>query len=294
MMRDSLTRRTLLGLAGAAMLNPRLLAAGSSTLVLDAAADRKSQVTVWRARGWKRGTVLFSHGALSSPSKYPTLIEAWVAAGYDVFAPLHVDSEEHPDTKRYAGFASWRARIEDMRALAAHVDAKSVIAAGHSYGALVALTLGGVQAVPPAGITDPLRIAKVKASVAFSPPAPIPKLIEAAGYTTLAVPALVQTGDRDMPPGVTAADGWKAHLLPFEAAAPGGDRYGLVLAGVDHYFGGGICKFDVPGPPQTQQLAAAAEISTLFINAFGANKASARRALDARLSDSGPVILRRR
>lgn len=294
MIHINLSRRTLLGLAGAALLNPRLLAANSSTLVLDAASDRKSTVTVWRASGWKRGTIMFSHGALSSPSKYPTLVNAWVAAGYDVFAPLHVDSEEHPDTKRYAGFASWRARIEDMRALSAHIDAKSLIAAGHSYGALVALTLGGAQAVPPEGITGPLRDPRVRASVAFSPPAPIPKLIEAGGYATLAVPALVQTGDRDTPPGVAAADGWKAHLLPFEAPAPGGNRYGLVLAGVDHYFGGAICKFDYPGPAQTSQLATAAEISTLFINAYGANKAAARRALDARLSDSGPVILRRR
>ena len=139
-------------------------------------------------------------------------------------------------------------------------------------------------------MTGPLRIAKVQAVIAFSPPAPVPGLITAEGYKTLAVPALIQTGDRDNPPG-TPADAWNLHLLPYEAAAPGGHRYALVLAGVDHYFGGGICKFDMPGPVQTAQLRTAAEISTVFLDAYGANQSRARKALTARLSATGTVIL---
>jgi pimeloyl-ACP methyl ester carboxylesterase len=238
--------------------------------------------------------VLFSHGAMSAPDKYAGLIGAWVNAGYDVFAPLHVDSLEHPDTARYTGFASWRARIEDMRALAHHVDAKRYVAAGHSYGGLVALTLGGASPVPPAGIVGPLRDPRVCAALAFSPPAPIPGLIAPDGYASLAVPALIQTGDRDVPPGASGPDGWKSHLLAFDSAAPGGDRYALVLEGVDHYFGGAICKFDYPGPPQSIQLAQAAAVSTLFLDTYSAGRSSARRALAARLSDRGAVQLRRR
>ena len=294
MSRKHLSRRSLLAMLGTVALAPQRLLASSTNITLSASATRSSNVTRWQAHGARRGTILFSHGALSSPSKYPGLIGAWVDAGYDVYAPLHVDSEDHPDTKKYVGFASWRARIEDMRALAQHVTDKSYVAAGHSYGALVALTLGGAAALPPEGITGSLRDPRVRASVAFSPPAPVPKLIDAAGYATLAVPALIQTGDRDIPPGASAADGWKGHLLPYDLAAAGGDRYALILQGVDHYFGGAICRHSVAGPIQLAQLKSAAEISTLFIDAYSTNGMAARAALQRRLADSGPVILRRK
>jgi len=294
-MSPPLSRRELLAGIGALALAPAALAkTPPSLIILQPTPGRRSEVSMWRARGRRRGTILFSHGAMSSPLKYPGLIGPWSEAGYDVFAPLHVDSLDHPDTAKYPGLASWAARLEDMRALSAHVDAKSYIAAGHSYGGLVALTLGGSAAAVPPGFQGSLRDPRVRAVVAFSPPGPIPALITKEGYATLAVPALIQTDDLDSPPGTPAADGWKLHLVPYEAPAAGGSRYALVLAGVDHYFGGAICKFDLPGPPQTQQLQIAAQISTQFIDAYGAGRASARRALDRQLRADGPAILTRR
>ena len=288
-----LSRRKLLALIGALAISPGLLAAASEALVIQSAAGRTTTVTVWRAQGAHRGTIVFSHGALSSPAHYDGLIGAWILAGYDVLAPLHVDSSEHPETAKFPGMASWRARIEDMRALAKHIPDASYIAAGHSYGALVALTLGGASAVPPEGLGAPLRDPRVRAVVAFSPPAPIPKLIEAAGYATLAVPALIQTGDRDVPPGSAVdANAWQKHLVAFDAAAPGGDRYALVLAGVDHYFGGLICNPKQTGPDQTAQLRVASELSQLFIEAYGSGSSSARQALGEHLNESGGTRLR--
>lgn len=290
-----LSRRELLAGFGALALTPAALAdAAPSLLTLQPTAERRSEVSVWRARGRRRGTILFSHGAMSSPFKYPGLIGPWSEAGYDVFAPLHVDSLDHPDSAKYPGLASWTARIEDMRALSAHIGTSSYIAAGHSYGGLVALTLGGAAAVAPPGVSGSLRDPRARAVVAFSPPAPVPALITLEGYAALAVPALIQTGDLDSPPGAPAGDGWKLHLAPYEAPAAGGSRYALVLAGVDHYFGGAICKFNLPGPPQTDQLQVAAQISTRFIDAYGAGRASARRALDRQLRSAGPTILTRR
>ena len=291
----SLSRRDLLTGFGALALAPAALAdSGPSVITLLPAPGRTSAVSVWRARGRRRGTILFSHGAMSSPLKYPGLIGPWTEAGYDVFAPLHVDSLDHPETAKYPGLASWAARLEDMRALSAHVGTKDYVAAGHSYGGLVALTLGGAEAVVPNGIEGPLRDPRARAVVAFSPPGPIPGLITKEGYATLAVPALIQTGDLDSPPGTPPADGWKLHLVPYEAPATGGSRYALVLAGVDHYFGGAICKYDLPGPPQTEQLQRAAQISARFIDAFGGGRPSARRALDRQLRSDGPIILTRR
>ena len=287
----NLNRRTLMGLMGAAAVVPAWATAQPEHVELPIDGGRKSTVTIWRPRGHRRGTILFSHGAQSSPRYYDGLILPGQRAGYEIYAPLHVDSKEHPDTAQYKGFATWRARIEDMRALAAYVKAHEYIAAGHSFGALVALTLGGASAIPPEGITGELRDPRVRAAVAFSPPAPIPKLIEANGYATLAVPALIQTGDRDLPPGSTGADAWHLHLAAYDAAAPGGSRYALVLQGVDHYFGGLICSKDYPGPDQSEQLKQTAEISTLFLDAYGTGRRSARRSLDRQLSAAGPTQL---
>jgi len=259
---------------------------------------RSIAITEWRPKGRGRGLVLFSHGAFSAPELYEKLIGTWVADGWHVLAPLHVDSERHPRTKDYPGLTSWKARIEDMRALSAHVGKRPWVAAGHSYGGLVALTMGGAAAVPPPGITGPLSDANVRAVVAFSPPAPVPVLCTAEGYAKLAVPALIQTGTADNPPaapGVAPLPGaWKGHLAPYDAAAPGGNRYGLVLEGVDHYFGGLICRYEVPGPQQVARLEDAKRISSQFLRGFGAGDKAARRWLDRQVSDSLPVQLLRK
>ncbi len=252
---------------------------------------RTIAVSDWAPRGRPRGMILFSHGALSSPRFYEAIITPWLAAGYRVLAPLHVDSAEHPETAKYPGLASWKARIEDMRALSAHLGNRPWVAAGHSYGGLVALTMGGAAAIPPQGISGPLGDGNVRAVIAFSPPAPVPVLITQQGFATLRVPALIQTGTADDPPG---PDGWEGHLAGFNAAAPGGNRYGLVLEGVDHYFGGAICRYDLPGPRQLARLADANRIAGLFLEGFGSGRASARRMLDAAVSDALPVRLLRK
>ena len=54
------------------------------------------------------GTILFSHGAQSAPWHYDRLIQPWREAGYAVWAPLHVDSTDHPLTADYPGLATWR------------------------------------------------------------------------------------------------------------------------------------------------------------------------------------------
>lgn len=240
------------------------------------------------------GTIAFSHGAASDPAKYEPMMQAWAKAGWRILAPLHVDSLLHPDTAQFKGMASWRARIEDMVALSTHIGDSAYVAAGHSYGGLVALTLGGASPVPPEGMALPLTDRKVISALAFSPPSPIPVLISREGYGTLSVPALIQTGTRDIVPGITDADGWQGHLVPYEAAAAGGDRYALVIDGVDHYFGGAICRYDLPGPPQVAELEQAIAVSRDFLAAFGLHDATAKARLNARLSPDGLVRLTRR
>ncbi len=145
----------------------------------------------------------------------------------------------------------------------------------------------------PDGYTGPMRDPRAQVAVAFSPPGPAPGLIDAAGYAALAVPAIIETGDHDVPPG-GAPDGWRAHLSAYEAPAPGGNRYGLVLAGADHYFGNIICRPERGEPPQIAQFAAAASLASQFIEAFAQGNAAARAALDKQLADSGAVRLMKR
>jgi pimeloyl-ACP methyl ester carboxylesterase len=287
---------------GAALVLPQRIAAASLAIqaerqfTLAGPDGREIRVSEWPSQGMARATVLFSHGAGSAPHFYAELFPHWQAEGVHILAPLHVDSAEHPRTKDFPGLASWKARIEDMRALSAHVGKREWIAAGHSYGGLVALTMGGAAAVVPAGLSGPLSDPHARAVVAFSPPAPIPALCTAQGYAALAVPALVQTGTKDIVPGITTTDGegWRGHLVPYEAAAAGGHRYGLVLDGVDHYFGGAICRYDLPGPKQLDQLADAARISALFVDAFGRGDRRARARLDGLVRDELPVRLMRK
>lgn len=284
-------RRTTLGLIGSLVVAGFAQPAMAQDIVaLPTPKGRTVSVSRWAAKR-RRGTILFSHGALSSPLKYRALIEPWVAQGWDVWAPLHVDSTDHPDTKSFAGLASWPARIEDMRTLAAHVGTRRYVAAGHSYGALVALTLGGATPTPPKGIDGPLRDLRAVCAVAFSPPGPNMGLIGAEGYATLAVPAFIQTGTKDVPLGMTDPLGWRDHLIAYEAPAPGGSRYAMVLDGADHYFGGLICRPELPGPKQTEQLSRAVAASSLFLAGYGAGN---RRAVAALNRQTDGTVLRHR
>lgn len=293
------SRRAVLTGGGASIaltLMPVRAVAADAMIVVTLATKggRRAVVSHWKPKGRLVGTILFSHGANSAPRHYERLIAPWVAAGYEVFAPLHVDSAEHPDTKHYPGLASWAARLEDMRALAAHIGSRPYIAAGHSYGGLTAIALGGGVSLVPQGVEGPLRDPIAKAVLAFSPPAPVPVLTGEAGYASVNVPMLVQTGTRDVPPGLTDPEGWRGHLAPYDAAQSDGQRYALVLEDVDHYFGGLICRPDVPGPQQITQLDQAIQISRLFLDGYGRPSKNARRKLDARLAQDGAVRLARK
>lgn len=294
--RPGLSRRALIGSAAALGAGAALPAWATATAPrvfdIEAAGGRKVSITQWRP-AHPVGTILFSHGAGSSPRFYEAMIGPMVAAGWHVLAPLHVDSREHPDTAKFAGLASWRARLEDFAALSGHIGHRPYVAVGHSYGGLTALVLGGSQSVAPAGWVGPQSDGKAKAVIAFSPPAAIPVLITREGYGKLSVPALVQTGTLDLVPGMTATDpdGWKVHLDAYEAAAPGGHRYGLVLSDVSHYFGGLICDYAQKGPPAVQGLRDANRIAGLFLGAYGRGDAKALAALDRAVSPDLPVRL---
>lgn len=254
--------------------------------------EREISIWHWQSKGESKGVILFSHGAASAPWKYDRLIKPWVLQGYDVYAPLHVDSTDHPQHEQYKGLASWSTRLQDMQLLSDTYGSHGYIAAGHSYGALTALVKGGAEALVPPGIKTPTEDSRVSLVLAFSPPPAIPGFIEKKGYANLSVPALIQTGTKDIPMGGTLD--WSAHLDAYDMAATSGNRYALILENVDHYFGGAICRPELDSPKQLIELTKASDISLLFLEAYAHNDQTAKQKLTSYLTDEGSLILRKK
>jgi hypothetical protein len=102
-------------------------------------------------------------------------------------------------------------------------------------------------------------------------------------YKSLAVPLLVQTGSLDF--WFSKAE-VQEHLRVFRDSPPG-HKYGLVLAGADHFFGELFCWPDWPmesnatarRPAQIEQFEALQVIVAAFLQAYNTPLPPDRRAL---------------
>ena len=232
-------------------------------------------------RGRNHPVVLFSHGAYSSKDDYNLLLDAWAAHGYVVIAPTHRDSTTlgvargSNDPRRFA----WR--LDDMAlllaqldtlgsripALAGRVDARTVVAAGHSFGALVAQTIGGATYFDPAsGATVSRADPRIKAVIIFSGAGRFPPTLRAEDFAALKLPTLVTVGTEDL--GQTEKSGYRWRREPYDLL-PSGAKYLLVLEGADHYLGGLVCRDDLPKLPQGPRwVALFNEVSLAFMDAM--------------------------
>ena len=197
--------------------------------------------------------IFFSHGASLTHDSYRSLIHNWALRDYVVAAPLHTDSELHPDRENYNGFDWVTTRIEDYQVissalLGASVDiddvtlSGTVIAAGHSFGALTAQIAGGAELHPSVAATLDERAGRPLAVIAISPPGPVANYTYAEGWSKLDRPMVVVTGTADRVPNF--APTWELHLASYHAA-PAGSAYLLVFDDIDHYFNG---AFGRPAP----------------------------------------------
>lgn len=269
-------RRALL--AGAAgFLATGAAPASASLLQLKTGSGRGLDVTVWTPPSVK-GVVLFGTGHGSWPDRYGLLATRMVDAGFAVVAPLHVDSVRHPDRAKYGFAASFVERLADMTAVSAHAKAAwpgvPVAAAGHSFGTLVALCLGGAKIAP---VRDPT----VRCVLGFSSPGKIPGLVRPDSYATLAVPTMIVTGDADVVPGF--ASDWHDHLFPIETA-PAGDKAALIVTGAAHDL--------VSGQP-VKPFVSAAGHAVDFLRAHALGEASARTRLAKAPDAKGERWIRR-
>ncbi len=250
-----------------------------SHVELVAPDGRKIDVSVWRAAD-ERAVVVFSHGHRGRPESSRRLISEWVGAGFTVAAPLHVDSQAHPDRASFDGPTGFMARIADLEVLRAHVKAahpgRPLIAAGHSYGSLLSMMAGGAETV-----VGPRSDPDVRAVIALSSPGDVPGLVTPRTWPALTAPTLMITGDADLVDGYVTD--WRDHRHSFDQGAPG-DKMLMVFAGGDH---------SLVRSADATDLALMARVTTDFMLAYALDDAAATARLAGLASSDGVTIEQR-
>lgn len=241
-----------------------------SDIELMAPNDRAVDVRVFSPSGGCAACplIIFSHGAYATYDRYDVLLKEWARNGYVVAAPLHVDSEEHPNRDQYGPREPLKLRVQDYETVASELSAGAndspgleslsfsgeVIAAGHSYGALIAQVAGGARLDAATGVTFSPEAGRPLAVIAISPPSETANFITAEGWAQTDRPMLVVTGTEDITPDFIPE--WEMHLASYEAA-PAELAYALIFDGMDHYFNGAF------GRPTPEGIAAAESVKRL-------------------------------
>ena len=145
-----------------------------------------------------------------------------------------------------------------------------MIAAGHSFGTLTALCLGG-------GLANlgKFRDPTVKAVLGFSSPGRIPGLIGPDAYAGDALPMMIVTGDQDTVPGLVTD--WHDHLLPVQTS-PAGNKLAVTYSGAAH---------ELIGHPDDPNYASAVSVSIDFLKAYGLGDRAAKAKLNSRSDAKG-------
>jgi hypothetical protein len=225
----------------------------------------------------------------------------WAARGYVVIGPNHIDTGPVAGQRKVGQGALWKARLADTalpssqrgafdelaKGAGASIDWSAVCAAGHSFGAVVAQALAGAKLFDP-GDHSPsdARLAAVSACMTFSPPGPLPGFIPPDAWATVTTPSLLQTGDADVLPGFV--NDWRLRLTGFSGAP---DRWSIVARGVDHYFGGLICRRKPEAAADLPALTETAALSDDFLDAYVRRGAKALQALRSRAERGDDGVL---
>lgn len=235
----------------AAQCSAKLLGTAQEFAVTLTMSDARTvPVTVFApAQPGRYPLIAFSHGALAAPDRYRKLLRPLAAAGFVIVAPMHLESEELVKPAVPSPDEVWRTRAADLemalappqaitkglRARSLKLDLRHVIVMGHSFGALLAQIAAGARAHDPGGNLTRLAAPRLAAVVAWSPPGPMPKVIDADGWSSLNVPSMLLTGTADQLAVMTQP--WEWHMASFDGA-PSGTKRAWIGQGVDHYFNG--------------------------------------------------------
>lgn len=172
----------------------------------------------------------------------------WASQGYIVARLAHsgerlATDENGSEVLPKLTAADWRERVRDVTfvldstsrlvrqypELAGKIDTTKIGVAGHSYGAFIAMLLGGVKTFPGAtSYADP----RVKAIFAMSPQGPSDSVgLTKESFASLNVPALFMIGTQDAGTSDTQPTEWRRQAFEL---APAGDKWLAVIEGATH------------------------------------------------------------
>ncbi|MFG1922682.1 alpha/beta hydrolase family protein [Cryptosporangium sp. NPDC048952] len=220
------------------------------TTVVIPAPDRGTDLQIrvsTPATGDSPPVIVFSHGFGESKDGYDPLVDHWVANGFAVLQPTHLDSRSvnlAPDDPRTPDI--WRIRAADLTRVLDELprlgrfDLDRVAVAGHSWGAQTAGMLLGARVV---GLdedwTDPRITTGVLLAATGTGEELVPFAAEHFGFMRpdfagLKTPTLIVAGDADQSQLSTRGPDWFTdvyHLAP-------GATHLLTLFGGEHSLGG--------------------------------------------------------
>jgi pimeloyl-ACP methyl ester carboxylesterase len=231
--------------------------------------------------------VVFSSGAFCLPQLYDLVTSHWASHGYVVIVPNHYDSPNNgkPDPATFSLFLPSRIRevtfvVDDLEVIATQagltgkIDGNRIAAAGHSFGAVIAMTKIGLNLEDGAengwGEAEDSRF---QAAVLMSAPGKGDgpsgmEVVADNAYDGLDKPFMATGGTNDVgrvDPGEMTAAEWRTMVYRL---APPGDKYAVITEGSDHYHGGLICNADRGGDPDPEGVAIVAAMTTMFLDAY--------------------------
>ena len=229
--------------------------------------------------------ILFSHGSRCHLDGSSDLTEYWSSHGYTVIHPLHLDGHLPSRIKQYSREQISFHRFRDMslildklelllaeeKEIFDSIDLSKIIAAGHSYGALVAQASGGSkiysQGVSKKKISSFDK--RFKTIIAISPPGYMENFVDSDSAKSINLPMLVTTGTKDIIPPFMPT--WDIHTVSFPDA-PEGNKFLAIINNADHWFGGLLCR-KTDNEEQNEEMKTLKAITLAFLD-FTLNKNS--------------------
>ena len=220
----------------------------------DGTRGRQIPMTVYYPKGNKSKSpvVVFSHGFAGNATTYRYLGKHLASHGYTVMQPTHVGSntkaavlktplfsftqEELVERKKDISFALDLVENKELpKAITQQADMEHIAVAGHSFGALTAQAMAGVEAIDDSGEAIELQDDRVDAFVAVSPygdSMPTHLLgLDVESYDQIEKPVMFIHGEKDTL--FTLGKGSDTHSLPFHGASSE-DKYQVIVHGARH------------------------------------------------------------
>jgi len=220
--------------------------------------------------------IVFSHGAGGSPKSYIKLLTYWAQHGYVVVAPAHADDQGGGLLKLKAALDSTEDpaarvnRLEDVTflidslkglvevepGLKGKMDFNRLGVGGHSYGAYVAMVIGGTKVdLTNSGTMKTYKDPRVRSVLLMSPQGVGRMGLNETSWSSFHIPMLLMTGSLDKPFGNA---GSSSRTDPYRLA-PSGHKYEIYIDGANHL---SFCDF-MSNLPERRRLFAPAQSSSL-------------------------------